>query len=188
MVELRQTNQYCNFHYTVLSHIVTVLSGIPHTDFIQQRIFDPLNLTATFDHVAAGESGKRVPIHFRQGVNPVKCQKTWNETNTMDVSWIGEPVVVSWFMKGSDDSIAGVTGAFMSISDGVCPANLTAADRQVKWIKELLDPKFIPRQIIEETHKPVKPSTMSPELDLMGSSFYGQAQVTYHYRGFEVIL
>ena len=106
----------------------------------------------------------------------------------MDVSCIGEPVVVSWFMKGSDDSIAGVTGAFMSISDGVCPGDLTAADEQVKWIRELLDPKFIPRQIIEETHKPVKPSTMSPELDLMGSSFYGQAQVTYHYRGSEVIL
>jgi CubicO group peptidase (beta-lactamase class C family) len=119
MAELRQTNQYCNFHYTVLSHIVTVLSGMPHTRFIQQRIFDPLNLTATFDHVAAGESGKRVESHFRQGVDPVKCQKIWNETNTMDVSCIGEPVAVSWFMKGSDDSIAGVTGGFMSINDGV---------------------------------------------------------------------
>jgi CubicO group peptidase (beta-lactamase class C family) len=120
MAELRHTNQYCNFHYTVLSHIVTVLSGMPHTRFIQQRIFDPLNLTATFDHVAAVESGKRVPSHFRQGVDPVKCQKIWNETNTMDVSCIGEPVTVSWFMKGSDDSIAGVTGGFMSINDGVC--------------------------------------------------------------------
>jgi CubicO group peptidase (beta-lactamase class C family) len=120
MVELRQTNQYCNFHYTVLSHIVTVLSGMPHTRFIQQRIFDPLNLTATFDHAAAGESGKRVPSHFRQGVDPVKCQRTWNETNTMDVSCIGEPVTVSWFMKGSDDSVAGATGGFMSTSDGVC--------------------------------------------------------------------
>jgi CubicO group peptidase (beta-lactamase class C family) len=120
MAELRQTNQYCNFHYTVLSHIVTVLSGMPHTKFIQQRIFDPLNLTATFDHVAAGKSGKRVPSHFRQGVDPVKCQKIWNETNTMDVSCIGEPVTVSWFMKGSDDPIAGVTGGFMSINDGVC--------------------------------------------------------------------
>jgi CubicO group peptidase (beta-lactamase class C family) len=120
MAELRQTNQYCNFHYTVLSHIVTVLSGMPHTRFIQQRIFDPLNLTATFDHVAAGESGKRVPSHLRQGVDPVKCQKIWNETNTMDVSCIGEPVTVSWFMKGTDDFPAGVTGGFMSITDGVC--------------------------------------------------------------------
>jgi CubicO group peptidase (beta-lactamase class C family) len=120
MAELRQTNQYCNFHYTVLSHIVTVLSGMPHTKFIQQRIFDPLNLTATLDHLAPERSAKRVPSHFRQGVDPVKCQKIWNETNTMDVSCIGEPVTVSWFMKGSDDSIAGVTGVFMSISDGVC--------------------------------------------------------------------
>lgn len=121
MAELRQTNQYCNFHYhyTILSHIVTVLARMPHRDFIQQRIFDRLNLTATFDHQAAAASGRRVPSHFRQGVDPIECQKRWNQTDVMDVSCIGEPVPVSWFMKGSDDSIAGATGGFMSTSDGV---------------------------------------------------------------------
>jgi len=65
---------------------------------------------------------------------------------------------------------------------------LSFADEQLRWIRELLDPAVIPQHIIQETYKPVKPSTMSPELDLMGSSFYGQAQVTYQYRGVEVIL
>ena len=54
-------------------------------------------------------------------------------------------------------------------------------------MRELLDPKIIPQHIIEETREPVKPSTVIPELDLMGSSAYGQAQITYQYRGHEVI-
>lgn len=57
----------------------------------------------------------------------------------------------------------------------------------MKWIRELLDPEVLPEWIIKETHKPVKPSTVFPDLDLMGYSFYGQAQVTYNYRGYEVI-
>jgi len=65
---------------------------------------------------------------------------------------------------------------------------LSFVDEKVRWIRELLDPAIIPQHIIQETHIPVKPSTMSPELDLMGPSFYGQAQITYQYRGVEVIL
>jgi CubicO group peptidase (beta-lactamase class C family) len=85
MAELSQTSQYCNFHYTVLSHILEVLSGIPHHEFIQKRIFEPLNLTATFNHTAAAESGRRVPAHFREGVNALTCKEIWRERNVMDV-------------------------------------------------------------------------------------------------------
>jgi hypothetical protein len=90
-------------------------------------------------------------------------------------------------MEGSDDSIAGVTGGFMSTSDGVSLGISTTLTDQIKWIRELLDPKVIPEWIIQRTRKPIIPSTVSPELDIMGSSFYGQAQITYHYRGHEIV-
>jgi hypothetical protein len=57
----------------------------------------------------------------------------------------------------------------------------------MRWIRELLNLQIIPESIIRETHKPVIPSSVSPELGLMGSSFYGQAQMIYQYRGHEII-
>ena len=60
--------------------------------------------------------------------------------------------------------------------------------RQVKWLRELLDPKVIPQKVIAETHKTIIPAfSETIESDEVGAEVYGQGQVTFNYRGHEVI-
>jgi hypothetical protein len=65
---------------------------------------------------------------------------------------------------------------------------LTALIQQVKWLKELLEPTVIPKHIIAETHKSFLPAfTNTVWDDVVGIDNYGQGQMTYNYRGHEVI-
>lgn len=56
------------------------------------------------------------------------------------------------------------------------------------WLKELLDPSVISKSIIDETHKSLIPAWGETiEFDEVGIASYGQAQMTFNYRGHEVI-
>jgi hypothetical protein len=59
---------------------------------------------------------------------------------------------------------------------------------QLVWLKELLDPTVISRSIIDETHKSLIPAWGETiEFDEVGMACYGLAQMTFNYRGHEVI-
>jgi hypothetical protein len=56
------------------------------------------------------------------------------------------------------------------------------------WLKELLDPIVISKSIIDETHKSLTPAWGETiEFNEVGMANYGQAQMTFNYRGHEVI-
>lgn len=58
---------------------------------------------------------------------------------------------------------------------------------QLKWIRELLDPQILPPQVVAETHKCIIPFSPQTESDERGIPCYGHAQVTYTYRGHELV-
>lgn len=61
-------------------------------------------------------------------------------------------------------------------------------DIQMIWLKETLAPATISRRVIDETHKSIIPAWGETiEFDEVGIACYGQAQMTFNYRGHEVI-
>jgi hypothetical protein len=57
------------------------------------------------------------------------------------------------------------------------------------WLRELLDPKILPKRVIDKTHDAVIPSTgQTAEFDEEGTLCYGLAQQTLNYRGHKVIM
>ena len=64
----------------------------------------------------------------------------------------------------------------------------STSDIQLIWLKELLDPAVISQSIIDETHKSLIPAWGETiDFDEVGMACYGQAQMTFNYRGHEVI-
>lgn len=58
----------------------------------------------------------------------------------------------------------------------------------MKWLKELLEPKMIPKHVVQQTHKSFIPAFGdSVEWDEVGIITYGQGSVTFNYRGHEII-
>lgn len=58
----------------------------------------------------------------------------------------------------------------------------------MKWLKELLEPTVLPRWVIAETHKTFIPAFgETVDYDEVGQEDYGQGQITYNYRGHEVV-
>jgi CubicO group peptidase (beta-lactamase class C family) len=75
--EIRQEFQYNNLHYTTLSHIIPTLTGVPYIEYVQEHIFDPLGMNATYDSIRAGKSGRRTEGFSRQGRNKALCAEEW---------------------------------------------------------------------------------------------------------------
>jgi CubicO group peptidase (beta-lactamase class C family) len=75
--EIRQEFQYNNLHYTALSHIIPTLTGVPYIEYVQEHIFDPLGMNATYDSIKAGKSGRRTEGFSRQGRNKTLCEEEW---------------------------------------------------------------------------------------------------------------
>jgi len=56
------------------------------------------------------------------------------------------------------------------------------------WLKELLAPTVVTARIIDETHKSLIPAWgETVEFDEVSIESYGLAQMTFNYRGHEVI-
>ncbi|KAI0320012.1 beta-lactamase/transpeptidase-like protein [Amylostereum chailletii] len=75
--ELRERYSYNNMMYMIAAHIISKYSG-SYTQFVQERIFNPLNMTSTFSVDAATASGRltqtwtppgrRIPFWFDENI------------------------------------------------------------------------------------------------------------------------
>ncbi|CAL1697760.1 unnamed protein product [Somion occarium] len=66
--ELRQRWSYNNLMYMLGSHLVSKYSGMPYTEYIKTRIFDPLNMkSTTFSESVASRDGKLTQTWTRFG-------------------------------------------------------------------------------------------------------------------------
>ncbi|GJE94200.1 beta-lactamase/transpeptidase-like protein [Phanerochaete sordida] len=93
--ELRQRWHYNNQFYMTGAHIISTFSGMSYMEFVKERIFDPLGMTAsTFDPEEASRGGK--------------LTQTW----TAD----GRRLPV-WFTGNAVELIAGAGGVISSVVD-----------------------------------------------------------------------
>ena len=84
------------------SHVISVLSGIPYTQFVHQRILDPLNMSyTTFNSSEAAQTGlltqswtsfgRRIPYWFREESTTLVAGPMGVISNVVDM--VGIPVV-----------------------------------------------------------------------------------------------
>lgn len=84
--------------YILGSYLVSMYAGVPYTEYIQARIFDPLDMTATtFSPVKAMQSGK--------------LTQTWLGSNSRRIPF--------WFSEDMVELNAGPGGILTTVSDMV---------------------------------------------------------------------
>ncbi|ORY32151.1 beta-lactamase/transpeptidase-like protein [Naematelia encephala] len=173
--EFRQAFQYNNGHYTTLSEIVPTLTGVPFVEYVKDHILDPLGMTQTYyNSTLAGETGNRVQPFFRSGVDETKCAQMWKATKDVDETCLGEPKSIGWWTTEDGIFEAGPGAIVMSGRD------------MAIWIRELLDPRIIPRELLVKATDAlaVMSETFYPELSDVE---YGMAQTTRHYRSVRMV-
>jgi CubicO group peptidase (beta-lactamase class C family) len=183
--------QYNNIHYWIIAEIVAHITKGSYTDFVKVNILDPVGLSSsTYNHTKAKETGQASESFFRDKQNLTQCANVWAEQDKLDRSCYGYPISTSWFTSGDGLFMAGPGGLVSSANDLVSCQHLHRwrLMDQVKWLKELLEPTVIPEHIIAETHKSFIPAfTQTSWDDAVGINTYGQGQMTYNYRGHEVV-
>ena len=108
-------------HYWVLAEIVKRLSNVSIVDFAFEHLFGPLNMTTTtVNHTAAAMTSNLAGSYVRQGINPTKCQASWDDAGRMNRSCFGYPVATEWFVEGPGLFIPGPI--ISSCTDMVSPS------------------------------------------------------------------
>lgn len=172
--EPRYAFQYNNLHYITLSHIVTVLSGRPFVDFVQENFFAPLDMrSTTYNSTAAGLTGKRSDGYFHTDVEYAKCLKR----GVGSKSCVGKRQNLGWWIEGDSLNNAGPGGIMTSLWD------ISA------WQGEYLRPSQteLTPAMIAKLGDAVMPMGRDHERELSGMS-YGLAQMTLQYRGERVVM
>ncbi|KAL7421507.1 hypothetical protein Q5752_003276 [Cryptotrichosporon argae] len=172
--ELRQTFQYNNLHYTTLSHIVPTLTGTSFVDYVRAHILGPLDMAATtYNHTAAGATGRRVEGFSHVGRNATRCRAQWDDAPAVK-DCVGEPVATGWWADGDGIEDAGPGGIITTLND------LT------KWLRELLEPAVLPASLVAKVATPLVHAFESPDPEL-GLAAYGFGQVISSYRSRRVV-
>jgi CubicO group peptidase (beta-lactamase class C family) len=115
--EIRQEWQYNNLHYTVLSHMIPTLLGVPYIEFVKDQILDPLGITATYNATRAKESGQRTDGFLRLGRNLTSCIEEWKGLKRIPETCLGTPVPLGWWTDTDGVFLAGPAGLIMSGKD-----------------------------------------------------------------------
>lgn len=78
------------------SHVISILSGMPYTEFVKQRIFDPLNMTHTVFSPSEASAkglltqswttfGRRIPYWFGKESVPLVAGPMGIISNALDL-------------------------------------------------------------------------------------------------------
>lgn len=118
--EIRDTWQYNNQHYFTLAEIVSTLSGMPFTDFVQKEIFDPLNMTTTtYNSTVAKESGHRAEAILHHGMDWKACKAYKAGDTKAPEGCLGKKAGFGWWTEGSGVDEAGAGAMVISGNDMV---------------------------------------------------------------------
>ncbi|KAJ8082741.1 hypothetical protein PM082_008597 [Marasmius tenuissimus] len=178
--EFRETWQYNNEMYTLLSHLPTVLhpSRPPFARYVKEHIFDRLGLeSTTYSLRVARESGNLADALTRDGVN-----------RSEDVFGKGKPKAMrymGWFSDEGEDGnyISGAGGIIMNARDAAT------------WLQVLLlegkDPRtgeeVIPGDVIHKIACGVTLWETEPPFPELSPVVYGGGQGRGAYRGHNYI-
>ncbi len=157
--ELRAAFQYNNLMYVTLGYLVGRVSGMPWDDFVRQRIFRPLGMTA---------SGCTIPEYVAAAEYAVSYKKEKEGFTARPFPRPEEKLMYGARASGS--------------------INTTAAD-MVKWVAEHLAPykadakTVFPAEILREMHTPQIPVPQPQRAkDVILSPAYGLGWMTDIYR------
>lgn len=120
--EIREQFQYDDHHYWVLAEIVRQLSGVSFTDYVQEHILNPLQMSATtFNDSAVEASDNRADHFFRMAFDNIKCRETWDRTHEVDPVCVGQLQPIKWFLESEPqrDFFAGPAGMASTFRDMV---------------------------------------------------------------------
>ena len=118
--EIRQTWQYNNWHYVLLSGIIPTLTGVPYHDFVQRNFFDPLNMTSSFlNATAAGETGRWTDGSMRIGMNMSACRAQWTAKGKVDERCLGRTERFGRWTESNSLPMGGAGGSILSLTDMV---------------------------------------------------------------------
>ncbi|KAJ3818843.1 beta-lactamase/transpeptidase-like protein [Lentinula raphanica] len=172
----RETFQYNNIMYSVLSYLPQTLLNIPFAQYVKTHILVPLGMSATtYSGVLAEESGELAEGFGRDGLN-----------RTEDVFGRGVPRAMPyWNMLGGEDGnlIAGAGGVISSARD------------MATWLQVLLlrgknpetDEQVIPSSVVDKVATGTTVMSGTPPYPELAPVTYGGGQMRSSYRGFNFI-
>ncbi|KAJ7475508.1 beta-lactamase/transpeptidase-like protein [Mycena galericulata] len=176
-IGFRETWQYNNMMYAVLSYLPTTL--LPHkppfADYATENIIKPLGLNSTtYSFAAANATGRLAEGFSREGVN------------ASDPLGPGIPRALPYWLPTTpqdDQTLAGVGGV------------LTTAVDAARWLQTLLlngqhpvtNVTIIPASVIEMAATGVSIATGYIPYPELSPVVYGGGQIQYAYRGHEIV-
>ncbi|WVQ83405.1 hypothetical protein IAT38_005546 [Cryptococcus sp. DSM 104549] len=165
----RQLWQYNNDNYLILAHLIPTLTGISFPDFARDRLLSPLGMDdATFDAFVARDTGKRIEVAIRFNGDASLCGRAAERGEGLE-GCLGERKSIGWWTRGSGKETMGGAGLIMSSTD------------ITKWLAELLNPTFIPQQVLDACTCPHIPSKHPALQHSQNTSYgYGQWISSYH--------
>lgn len=98
--------------YIVASQIISTYAGMPYTQFVKERIWDPLNMTSTtFNDTEAAESGL--------------LSENWTSTGRR---------IPFWFPSSNLALAAAPAGVITNMIDMVCSSLLGCFETWISWV------------------------------------------------------
>lgn len=174
--EFRQAMQYNNYHYLVLSHIVTMLTGVNFPVWVHANIIKPLGMDNTFYNLTeARASGNLSDAFLRSGQNLTLCAERYNGAQNLTTACVGHAESLGWFLTSGDAlNIAGEGGV------------ISCAKDMATWLRELLSPHLLPPETVSFASTPITTFTTA-EHEGASQMDYGAAQMIYNYRGHNIV-
>ncbi|KAF9524497.1 beta-lactamase/transpeptidase-like protein [Crepidotus variabilis] len=172
--EFRETYQYNNLMYTVLSYLPTVLLNQTYASYVSQHIFRPLNMSAsTFSVAEAEQSGL-----FADGFQYDLVDLPNGKNGTL------KPIVPFFIPKGHEEILAGGGGVLSSARDLALWVSMFLNEGKHPYANVTIVPKQVIEHIAHGRSVADGGKPMFPELS---PKVYGAGQARYSYRGREIV-
>ncbi|KAF9545225.1 beta-lactamase/transpeptidase-like protein [Agrocybe pediades] len=171
--EVRETFQYNNLIYEVLSYLPQVLVNQTFETYVSQHLFGPLNMTSSTFSVAQAEERGTMAHGFQRDMQDLANRK--NGTLI--------PTVPYFIRPGEEKILAGAGGV------------LTSARDMVSWMTMLMiegrhpitNKTIVPEEVIKHVTHGASVSKGVPEFPELSVEAYGAGQRRLSYQGHDVI-
>jgi len=118
--EIRKEYQYNNYVYNIMPLLFTAYANTSFIDFVQERIFDPLSIGATYNFLDAVESNKMTHSFLRKNRNLTACQEVHARGDFIfDAKCMGQAGSAGYWSKSDNYGFAGAGGIVMAPTDMV---------------------------------------------------------------------
>ncbi|KAH6904352.1 beta-lactamase/transpeptidase-like protein [Coprinopsis sp. MPI-PUGE-AT-0042] len=171
----RQTFQYNNLMYETLSYLPTLFLNQTYESYIQQHLFNPLNMTSTTFSVkrAEGEFGHRLAEgHLQHLRDATRGEKGWIK-----------PTVPYYLRPGEEKLLAGAGGIISSARDISTWMAMLLNDGRHPNTNEVV----VPADVLDFVSTGLVATQGKPEFPETSVKVYGAGVWRYSYQGQDII-